>query len=265
MANNLTITILGSGTSSGVPRPFFGYGDGVDANNPKNNRLRASIVIEYGDSTILIDTSPDLRQQILNAKLTKISAVLYTHTHADHCHGIDELRWACQAMNKPIAIYGDELSLNQLRTRFDYCFTPLKESFYYKPMLIPYEIKANQEFEVAGLKILPILQDHGYSESLGFRIGNFAYSTDVLNLSHEALGQLMGLDYWIVDCLQMKPHHTHAHFDKTIGWIEQCRPKHAILTHLNYGLDYEKLAKLCQLLPFSVEPAYDNMQIICKI
>ena len=250
----MRVHILGCGTSSGVPRPFFGYGEGVDEKNPKNNRTRSSVAIEKNNEVILIDTSPDLRGQILRQNLSKISAVLFTHAHADHCHGIDDLRWACAANKAALPIYGNYETIEQLQNRFDYCFTPITKPFFYKPVLIPNVI--NKDFTHQDIAITSFEQDHGYSTTLGFRIDNFAYSTDVKTMPQASLDQLHGLDLWVVDCLQIKPHETHAHLAQTLEWIAEVKPKRALLTHINYGIDYEYLLSLC---PKFVSPAYDGL------
>lgn len=239
-----------------MPRPFVGFGPGVDPNDPKNVRLRASILVEVGDEVILIDTSPDLREQMLRYIKRPITAVLFTHTHADHCHGIDELRWVCNYVKKEIPVYANAESLEMLQTRFAYCFSPFKGDVYYKPVLHAHEI--NGPFMVGNIAITPIIQDHGFSTTLGFRIGNFAYSTDVVRLDSTAMHQLQGLDCWVVDALQFDPHPTHAHFEQTIAWINQLQPKRAYLTHLNFNTDYQEYMTRC---PPNTQPAIDGLVI----
>ncbi|WP_259779815.1 MBL fold metallo-hydrolase [Aestuariispira ectoiniformans] len=252
----MKVTVLGCGTSGGVPQVGIGWGD-CDPDEPRNRRRRASILVEVDDVTILIDTSPDCREQLLDANVRHLDAVLFTHAHADHCHGIDDLRWLCHAMKSEIPVYGDVETLSDLKHRFEYCFTPLDPKagrYFYKPVLTPHII--NDPFEIKGIKIIPFIQDHGHSISLGFRIGNFAYSTDVVELSEDAFYVLHGIETWIVDALQLDEHSTHAHLDKTLNWINRVRPRHAIITHMNTRMDYQTL---CKELPDHVEPAYDGL------
>ena len=191
----------------------------------------------------------------------------FTHTHADHCHGIDELRWICQAMSKPIPVFGAQESLDELEKKFGYCFSPLSEKAkgnYYKPLLLPhgisgtFHLKKNASQQSA-LNIQSFIQDHGFSKSLGFRIDNFAYSTDVVNMSEANFALLEGLDVWVVDALQYKPHPTHAHLERTVEWIERVKPKRAFLTHMNASMDY---ATLMEELPSHIRPAYDGLEIV---
>ena len=252
----MKVTVLGCGTSGGVPQVGYGWGD-CDPNEPRNRRRRASVLVEIQGKSILIDTGPDCREQLLDAQVTRLDAILYTHAHADHCHGIDDLRWLCHAMGSDIPAYGDSNCLKALMARFDYCFTPLDpraNRYYYKPVLTPHVITG--PFNAADIPVIPFEQDHGHSISQGFRIGNFAYSTDLVDLNEESFDTLKGLDLWIVDALQMNEHPTHAHLEKTLGWIERVKPKRAILTHMNTRMDYRTLLNM---LPDGVEPAFDGM------
>lgn len=253
------VRILGCGTSAGVPNIAFGWG-ACDSGNPKNNRKRASILVQSVTTNLLIDTSPDCRQQLIDANIKKIDAVLYTHTHADHCHGIDDLRWVCVAQGAAIPIYSNAESIAELQDRFGYVFTPLDDragGFFYKPVLEANVISA--PFAVGDLQITSFIQDHGKSETLGYRIGNFAYSTDVVELDELAFKALEGVEIWVVDALQYKAHSTHAHVDKAVQWIERVKCKKAYLTHMSQFLDYETLKSE---LPPHIEPAYDGLEII---
>jgi phosphoribosyl 1,2-cyclic phosphate phosphodiesterase len=232
------------------------WGD-CDPANPRNRRTRASILVEQGGTTLLVDTGPELRLQLASVGVSKLDGVLYTHAHADHCHGIDDLRGINNINGQPIDVYGDSDTLRQLRERFAYCFQPPVKPGHYaaRPSLIPYTI--TEPFTVGAIDVVPFVQDHGFSESLGFRFGPIAYSTDVVRLSEEAFRTLEGVDTWIVDCVRLEPAHpVHAHWEITRGWIERVKPRRAVLTHMNHTMDYDTLARL---LPPGVEPGYDGM------
>ncbi len=250
----MRVTILGCGGSGGVPLVGNDWG-ACDPANPKNRRLRVSILVEAGDTTVLVDTSPDLRQQLLAAGVARLDAVLYTHTHADHLHGIDDLRPVNRKMNAPIDVYGSPVTIADIRARFGYVFAGLREGHgYYKPVLVPHEVTG--PFRVKGLDVVPFEQDHGFSKTTGFRFGPVAYSTDVVELSDEAFAALEGVRLWIVDCLRLEPHDTHAHLDKALAWIARVDPERAVLTHMTQSLDYDDLAAR---LPAGAEPAFDGM------
>lgn len=254
----MKITILGCGGSGGVPLLGNNWGK-CDPANPKNFRLRPSIFIETAAGRILIDTSPDLRQQLLAAKIDKIDAVLFTHAHADHLHGIDDLRGINRLMQATIPVYADAPTMAEIEKSFGYVFKLIPGGQgYFRPQLVPHVIAAYQPFHAAGVEIMPLDQDHGFMRSLGFRIGNFAYSTDVVEIPDRSMELLAGIDTWIVDCFIDEPHHTHAHIDKTLAWIERIKPKRAILTHMSARLDYAKLLAQC---PPGVEPGFDGMII----
>jgi len=205
----MRVRILGCGGSGGVPTIGGDWGN-CDPGEPKNRRRRVSILIEHGDSAILVDTSPDMREQLLEAGTQRLDAVLFTHAHADHLHGIDDLRALNRLMRNAIPVYADAGTLRQISQRFGYVFTPIDPSGnYYKPTLTPHAITG--PFDLAGLRIVPFEQDHGFSKTLGFRIGDMAYSTDVVGLDDAAFQALEGLELWIVDCLRYEPHPTHSH------------------------------------------------------
>lgn len=256
----MKVRILGCGPSGGVPLVGGIWGK-CDPQNPKNRRTRTSCLITHQGKNILIDTSPDLRQQLLTAGVSKIDAVLYTHEHADHTHGIDELRPLHFGNQKQsIPIYTDPKTLYRLISNFNYLFDPKRDEL--RPKLYPSILKAHaidtDSFELCGLNVQPFMQDHGYSTTLGFRINDIAYSTDVVRLDEQAFQVLKGVKLWLVDCLGEKQRPTHSHLEQTLSWIEQVKPERAILIHMNQELDYEALR---QKLPAGVEPAFDGLEI----
>lgn len=255
----MRITMLGCGGAGGVPLIGNQWG-ACDPNNPRNRRRRVSILVEQGETRLLVDTSPDLRLQLLDAGVDDLDGVLYTHIHADHVHGIDELRVINQLHRKVIDIYSDAKTLETLAERFAYVFTPPTkkggEFRYFKPCLEGHEITPGTPFSVGGIDILPFEQDHGFMTSLGYRFGDMAYSTDVAELPEAAFAALEGVKVWIVSCLRYEPHPTHAHLDRVLGWIERVKPGRAILTHMSLTVDYDELASR---LPAGVEPAHDGL------
>lgn len=250
----MRVTILGCGSSTGVPMLGNDWGT-CDPANPRNRRRRASILVETGATTVLVDTSPDLREQLIDVRCKWLDAVIYTHGHADHLHGIDDLRSINYFRNGPLDAHADDATLDVIRARFGYVFDPIPAGVeMYKPWLVPRPIAG--PFRIGDLEIVPFDQDHGFSRTLGFRFGPIAYSTDALELPEEAFGVLAGVDTWIVDCLQEQPHRTHAHLARTLAWIARVKPRHAVLTHMNVWTDY---AALAAKLPVGVEPAWDGM------
>jgi phosphoribosyl 1,2-cyclic phosphate phosphodiesterase len=262
---SLRVTILGCGSSSGVPRPALGWG-ACDPLNPKNRRRRCSILVEQSadeikKTRILIDTSPDLREQILSTDADWLDGVFITHEHADHTHGVDDLRSFFIYQKRRIDIYLDELTAKVMVPRFNYCFATPPGSNY-PPIANEHRITPGHPVVVHGaggsVEVLPFLQDHGDIPSLGYRIGNIAYSSDVNGIPHASLPALSDLDVWIVDALRYRPHPSHFSLEETLQWIKKLEPKRAVLTNLHSDLDYEELrAKL----PPDVEPAFDGMQI----
>jgi len=249
-------TLLGCGASWGVPAIGPNWGR-CDPGDPRNRRRRGSLLVESRGARLLIDTSPDLREQLLDAGVAGLEAVLLTHAHADHLHGIDDIRMINRLIKRPLPLYADAATLAELRTRFGYVLRPVAEGGpFYKPTLEPHEITG--KFAAAGLAIVPFAQDHGYSTTLGFRIGALAYSTDVTELDDDAFAALAGVEVWIVDCLRREAHPTHSHLAKTLGWIERLRPRRAVLTHMDQSLDYRELAAE---LPPGVEPGCDGLVI----
>jgi phosphoribosyl 1,2-cyclic phosphate phosphodiesterase len=252
----MRVRILGCGGSGGVPL-VGGVWGACDPAEPRNRRRRASILVEDGTTTLLVDTSPDLREQLLDAGTKRLDAVLFTHAHADHLHGIDDLRSMNRLMRAMLPAYADARTLATIEGRFEYVFRPLEEgAAFYKPTLIPHAIEG--KFSVGGIDIVPFVQDHGFTKTLGFRIGGMAYSTDVVDLDEAAFATLAGIELWIVDCLRYEPHPTHSHLEKTLAWIERVGPRRAVLTHMDIPLDY---ATLRSKLPPGVEPAYDGLTL----
>jgi phosphoribosyl 1,2-cyclic phosphate phosphodiesterase len=252
------VTILGCGGSGGVPLIGNRWG-ACNPHDPRNRRTRASVLIETGTTTLLVDTSPDLRSQLLATERWRIDAVLYTHAHADHVMGLDDLRAVNKLIGRPLPVYSDARTLDVLRKRFDYAFLPLKApGAFFRPVLEANEITPGEVFEAAGVPVLPILQDHGFMPSLGFRVGAFAYSTDVLDLDERALDALAGIRVWVVGCFQAARHTTHASLERVLGWVSRLAPERTVLTHMGESFDY---AALAQALPAGVEPGVDGLVI----
>jgi phosphoribosyl 1,2-cyclic phosphate phosphodiesterase len=260
----LTVTILGCGSSGGVPRPAIGWG-ACDPNNPKNRRRRCSILVERsgaeGKTTVLVDTGPDLREQLLSAGVERIDGVLYTHEHADHTHGVDDLRSLFMRHRRRLDAYLSASTAAMMRECFGYIFdTPAGSS--YPPILNEHVITPGRPVVVVGpggpVTALPFLQHHGEIDSLGFRFGDMAYSSDLEDLPTESLDALTGLEVWIVDALRDHPHPAHFSVADALRWVERLKPKRAILTNLHSDLDY---AALAARLPAHVVPAFDGMQI----
>ncbi len=252
----MKVTILGSGAAGGVPSISRGWG-ACDPANPRNRRRRPSIMVEEGGARLLVDTSPDCREQLLDAGVQSISGVLFTHDHADHLHGIDDLREVNRAMQASLPIFAAPEVVDSIRRRFPYVLGGVEEGqSIYKPMLDAHEIDG--PFTVAGLRVVPYDQDHGYCRTLGFRFGGFAYSTDVVNMPQASFDALAGVRVWVVGCLSFQPHPTHAHLDKVLEWISRIAPERAYLTHMTPSMDYDSLRAR---LPAGVEPAYDGLEI----
>lgn len=258
----LKVTILGCGTSGGVPRIGNHWG-ACDPNNPKNKRKRCSLLVQRagpeGETAVLVDTSPDLRQQLLDVGVGWLDGVLYTHDHADHAHGIDDLRQVTYNGKRRVDVYFDEATGEQLRAHFGYCFESPPGSEY-PAILKGHEICAGHKVAVSGaggaIETLPFRQLHGQGETLGFRFGGIAYSPDVSDLPEESLDALRDLDVWILDALRYTPHPSHLSVEQALGWIARVKPKRAVLTHMHLDLDYATLARA---LPPGIEPAYDGM------
>lgn len=261
---SLKFTILGCGTSTGVPRigPVWGN---CDPGNPKNFRSRCSLLVEReapdGKTTVLVDTTPDMRQQLLSAGVSWADGVLYTHEHADHTHGIDDLRSLFFNGRRRVDVYYDSVTGAMLRHRFAYCFeTPPGGN--YPPIVEGHKIEAFKPVVIAGgggeIEALPFTQTHGDINTFGFRFGGLAYSPDINGLPPESVSLLQDLDVWIVDALRYNSHPSHYSVDEALDAVDRIAPKRAILTHMHIDLDYETLRRK---LPGNVQPAYDGMVI----
>lgn len=257
--NGLKVTILGSGASGGVP--IIGNEWGVcDPNEPKNRRRRCSILIQSEKTTVLVDAGPDCRAQLLDADVSHLDAVIFTHPHADHIHGLDDLRWVNVAMGAVIPAYGSAFTLEKINTNFGYVFAPMDASRsggnFYKPCLEP--IPVHDSARIGDIDFRFFRQDHGFSNTLGMRVGDFAYSVDVVQLDDNAFQALAGIKTWVVACLGPNPHPTHAHVDKVIEWAGIIKPEKVWLTHMSHLLDY---ATLERTLPDHIRPSYDGMEL----
>jgi phosphoribosyl 1,2-cyclic phosphate phosphodiesterase len=261
----LSVTILGCGSSGGVPRIGSGWG-ACDPNEPKNRRRRCSILVERtgaeGTTTVLVDASPDLREQLLGADVRRLDAVLITHDHADHTHGLDDLRALVIHMRRRMPLYADALTSAILHERFGYCFATPPGSDY-PPIVTEHRIEIGIPVVVAGpggeITALPFDMEHGRSRALGFRFDDIAYASDVSALPPESVAQLHGLDLLIVDALRYMPHPTHFSVSEALALIEEVKPRRAVLTNLHTDLDYDRLRRE---LPANVVPAYDTMRVV---
>ncbi|TCT30237.1 phosphoribosyl 1,2-cyclic phosphate phosphodiesterase [Martelella mediterranea] len=258
-------TILGCSSSPGVPRINGDWG-ACDPNNPNNRRTRASLLVEQigpdgGVTTVVIDTGPDFRAQMIRAGVSHLDAVLFTHPHADHIHGIDDIRGFFHAQRHRIPIYADERTMERLIDGFSYCLKTPEDSAY-PPIAEPFVIEDITKpvvIEGAGgaMRFLPHRQQHGDITSLGYRLGDVAYCTDVSDFPPESIEVLSGIGTIIIDALQYRPHPSHLSLQQALDWIQAFGARRAILTHMHIPLDYETV---CRETPDHVEPAYDGMQ-----
>jgi phosphoribosyl 1,2-cyclic phosphate phosphodiesterase len=265
MTDRLRVTILGCGSSPGAPRITGDWGN-CDPDNPKNRRMRTAVLVERiapngNRTTVVIDTGPDFRQQMLMASVRRIDAVVYTHPHADHIHGIDDLRGFVLDQRHKINVHADQATMARLREAFGYCFqTPRGSS--YPPIVNPHIIDHSRPVVIEGeggaLALEPLPQVHGDILSLGFRVGPLAYCPDISDFPDATTKRLRDLDVLIIDALQYKLHPSHLSLGQALEWIERLAPKQAVLTHMHVPLDY---ATVAAETPDNVEPAYDGMVI----
>lgn len=264
----MTVTILGCGSSGGVPRLGGLWGD-CDPTNPRNQRRRCSALIERetaeGTTRVLIDTSPDLRAQLLDVGVGELDAVVYTHSHADHVHGLDDLRMVFFNTRRRIDVWADPATETDLRTRFGYAFEAPAGSEY-PPILNLHSIVDDRDITVTGaggaLTLRPLRVAHGRIDALGFKVNNVAYLPDVSDIYSKAWDELQGLECWIVDALRRTPHPTHAHLERTLGWISQAAPRRAVLTNMHIDLDYDTLAAET---PDHIVPAHDGLSLTFEV
>ncbi|SEP49315.1 phosphoribosyl 1,2-cyclic phosphate phosphodiesterase [Methylobacterium sp. ap11] len=262
----LTLRILGCGSSGGVPRVGYGWG-ACDPAEPKNRRRRCSLLVERreaGDeaTTVLVDTSPDLREQLLDAAVARLDGILFTHSHADHTHGIDDVRPLVIHMRRRIPVHADATTSDLLRARFAYCFTS-REGSLYPPILDLHALEAGAPVSVGGpggpVTATAFVMEHGPQEkALGFRFADAAYAPDVSTMPDAAKAALRNLDLLIVDALRDSPHPTHFSVSDALALIEEVAPRRAVLTNLHTDLDYETLRRR---LPPGVVPAYDGLSL----
>lgn len=262
---SLRVTILGCGSSGGVPRVALGWGV-CDPIEPRNRRRRCSILVERsgveGITRVLVDTTPDIHGQLIDAEVNALDAVLFTHEHADHTHGIDDLRGLVMRRRARLDVYSDEATAAILHSRFGYCFETPPGSDY-PPILNDRRIYPNRDVVIQGaggpVSAKAILLEHGTIPALGFRFGDIAYTPDVSDIPRTSVGLLENLDVWIIDALRQKQHPSHFSVDDALTWIERLKPKRAILTNMHSDLDYRILAAS---LPAHIVPAYDGMVIV---
>ncbi len=265
-AQRIVATIMGCGSSGGVPR-IGGHWGVCDPTNPKNRRSRCSLLIEGFSSTspdptrIIVDTGCDLREQLLAAEVDRVEAVLYTHEHADHTHGIDDLRVLALNNRRRVDVYFSQEAANRIVPSFAYCFTAPPNSGY-PPILNQHIIEAGEPLTVDGpggsITVMPFKQDHGEIFSLGFRVHNFAYSCDLSGIPPESHDAVSGLDCWVLDALRPAPHPSHLSLSEALEHVERFQPRHAVLTNLHIDLDYNQTDAMT---PDHVRPAFDGLQV----
>jgi phosphoribosyl 1,2-cyclic phosphate phosphodiesterase len=261
----LTLTILGCGSSAGVPRPALGWG-ACDPSNPKNRRRRCSLLAErkseQGITRVLVDTSPDLREQLIDAAVDHIDAVFLTHEHADQTHGIDDLRSVVMHQRRLIPVHLNQSTADQILLRFSYCFVS-PEGSDYPPILTSHLIEAGESRTIEGkggpLLLSSFIVQHGNIPALGFRIGDAAYTPDVSDIPQQSWPALENLDLWIIDGLRYAGHPSHFSVSDALSWIDRFKPRRAVITNMHSDVDYEVLR---QNLPKDVIPAFDGMQLM---
>ncbi len=265
---SMSVTVLGCGASGGVPR-IGGHWGNCDPGNPKNTRRRCSILVQQtsakGTTRVLVDTSPDLRMQLLDAGIGEVDAVIYTHEHADHSHGVDDLRQVAFNRQQRTDVYMTQRVKDVIVPKFSYCFECPPGSFY-PPILNPCEIIPYSPFSIGGaggdIHIQPMDQHHGSIISQGFRFGDFSYTTDVHDFPAETAKVLEGTKIWIIDALRFNSHKTHFNVETALEWIERIGPEKAYLTNMHHDLDYEALKSM---LPDHIEPSYDGLSFAINV
>ena len=260
----MKVVILGCGGSAGVPQ--LGGADGTgdwgacDPHEPRNRRTRSSIVIEgEAGERLLVDSSPDMRTQLLACGVPRIDAILFTHAHADHVLGIDDVRILNRIVKRPLDAFAEPRTMAELERRFDYAFNDwTTEPHFFRPVLVKRPVAFGDLVETCGMRIQTFEQDHGLLPTMGLRVGGFGYSTDVVTLDARAVALLDGVDTWVVDCFQRRRHTTHANVEQVIAWFGQVKPRRMVLTHMGFDIDW---AWLQARLPPGIEPAYDGLVV----
>ncbi len=256
----MRVTLLGCGGSAGVPQ--LGGADGrgdwgaCDRAEPRNRRTRSSIVVETDGRRLLVDSGPDLREQLLACGIAAIDAVLFTHAHADHVMGLDDLRIINRLIGRPLDVYATRTTLDELLMRFGYVFRPWKPPGFYRAVLVPHAVEPGRDVSIGGTAVRLIDQDHRVMRTLGLRIGGFGYSTDVAVLDDAGFTALQGVDTWVVGCFQRQSHSTHASVSLAVEWARRVGARRTVLTHMGYDLDW---AWLQANLPAGIEPGHDGM------
>jgi phosphoribosyl 1,2-cyclic phosphate phosphodiesterase len=258
----MRVIVLGTGGSTGVPT--LGGADGrgdwgaCDPTDPRNRRTRSSIVLEGPQGRVLVDTGPDMRAQLLASGVPRVDAIIFTHSHADHITGLDDVRLLNRIAGRPLPAFATQVTLSEIARRFEYAFQPWTPPAFYRPVLETHPIAAGDTIETAGLRIATFEQDHHVMRTLGLRVGAFAYSTDLVRLNEAGFAALAGIDTWLVSCFQRAPHLTHAHLDLVLAWRQRLGVRRTVLTHMGIDMDF---AVLRAVLPAGVEPGVDGMVI----
>jgi phosphoribosyl 1,2-cyclic phosphate phosphodiesterase len=268
---SLRVTLLGTGGSAGVP--MIGGADGTgdwgecDPAEPRNRRTRTSIAVQAGQAgqagqgTLLVDTGPDMRSQLLACGIGRVDAILYTHAHADHITGLDDVRILNRIVGRPLQAFGTAATMADITARFPYAFRTWRPPGFYRPdrpVMEPVVVEPWDEITLGGIAVRLFDQDHSMVRTLGLRIGGFGYSTDVIRLDDRAFEVLEGVDTWVVGCFQRQPHTTHARLEEVLRWVDRLRPRRTILTHMGTDMDW---AWMRANLPNGVEPGVDGMVV----